>query len=319
MQPSSETRPFTAERRPEASILVVGYKSLPYIERCLSGALRSVNGRHVEILYIDCSDDGSEQFVRDRFPTIRVFPFQGNLGFARGNNVLAQHARGEKLLLLNPDAFAERDEISALLQFAQSHPDAHAWSGITILPDGSIDGGSIQPMLGATPLILALAGLAKLRPGAADLRKQEPQSVPVLTGAFMLVDAAAWHRLGGFDEQYFMYAEEVDLCKRIAKGGGKLLCDPKIKLLHDTGGGERRTPTRILNRARGNATFYRKHYGPVWAFVCNSLLLLHATTRFAFGVLTGRRAHAESFGAMVRRPTDWWSGWPPLADRAEAR
>jgi hypothetical protein len=174
-------------------------------------------------------------------------------------------------------------------------------------------------MLGALPLALAIIGLAKVRPGAAKLSNPYPQSVPVVTGAFMLVNASVWHRLRGLDERYFMYAEEVDLCKRISSSGGVLLCDTKIRLLHDTGSGERHTPTRILNRARGNATFYRKHYGPVWAFVCNSLQYLHATTRFAFGVLAGRRAHAESFGAMVRRPTDWWSGWPPLADRAEAR
>jgi len=298
------------DHRPEASILIVGYRSKPYIERCLTGALGACEGESVEILFIDCSDDGSETLVRERFPSVRVLCFRGNLGFARGNNVLAQEARGRKLLLLNPDAFAERDEIAALLRLSRARPDAQAWAGITILPDGSIDGGSIQPMLGAIPLLLAMFGLASLRPGAADPERREPQRVPVLTGAFMLVDAEVWNRLRGFDERFFMYAEEVDLCRRIAKAGGVLVCDPSIRMLHDTGSGERRTPARMLNRARGNATFYRKHFGPCWAACCCTLLLAHATSRFVFGSLTGRRGHADSFGAIVRRRGEWWSGWP---------
>ncbi|MFM7260865.1 MAG: glycosyltransferase family 2 protein [bacterium] len=304
------------DHRPEASILIVGYRSKPYIERCLEGALRASEGESVEILFIDCSEDGSEALVRERFPSVRVLGYRGNLGFARGNNVLAQEARGRKLLLLNPDAFAERDEIAALLRLSRARPEAHAWAGITILPDGSIDGGSIQPMLGAIPLLLAMFGLASLRPGAADPKRREPQRVPVLTGAFMLVDAAVWNRLHGFDERFFMYAEEVDLCRRIAEAGGVLVCDPSIRMLHDTGSGERRTPARMLNRARGNATFYRKHFGPCRATLCKLLLLSHAFSRAAWGSLARRRAHAESFGAIVRQRRDWWDGWPEPAGEA---
>jgi GT2 family glycosyltransferase len=310
--------PTTPAAAPEASVLIVGYRSKPYIERCIGGAIRASEGESVEILFLDCSDDGSEALVRERFPTVRILPYRGNLGFARGNNELAREARGRSVILLNPDAFAERDEISALMRLSREHPDAEAWSGITVLPDGSIDGGSIQPMLGALPLMLALFGLAGLRPGATDPRNPTPQAAPVLTGAFMMVRATTWHRLGGFDEQFFMYAEEVDLCKRIADGGGGLLCDPRIRMLHDTGSGERRTPTRFLNRARGNATFYRKHFGPVWATACSALLYAHALSRATWGRLAGKRAHAESFGALVRRPSDWWHGWPPRDPAVEA-
>jgi N-acetylglucosaminyl-diphospho-decaprenol L-rhamnosyltransferase len=318
MNPGSTHTPSTPADMPEASILVVGYRSKPYIERCIAGAIRASEGESVEILFLDCSDDGSEALVRERFPTVRILPYQGNLGFARGNNVLAREARGRSVILLNPDAFAERNEISALMRLSREHPDAEAWAGITVLPDGSIDGGSIQPMLGALPLALALVGLARLRPGAAKLNVSRPQSVPVLTGAFMMVRAATWHRLGGFDERFFMYAEEVDLCKRIADGGGTLLCDPRIRMLHDTGSGDRRAASRLLNLSRGNATFYTKHYGPFWAHVCRILLLTHALTRFAFGVLSGSRGHRDGFGAVMWKRRDWWHGWPPRDPAAEA-
>ncbi len=302
---------------PEVSVLVVGYKSLDYIGRCLRGAMASARGADFEFLFIDCSNDGSEAFVREQFPKVRVLPYQGNLGFARGNNVLAAASRGHRLLLLNPDAFAQGDELSALLTLAKLHADASAWGAVTVLPSGEIDGGSIQPMLGMTPLLLALVGLARLRPGAADPMRLKPQSVPVLSGAFMMVDAQVWRALDGFDQRFFMYAEEVDLCKRIADAGGTLVVDPRIRMLHDTGSGARRTPSRMLNRARGNATFYDKHYGPVHSTLCKTLLWLHAATRELYGRVRGREEYVASYSAVMRQRSEWWNGWP--SPHAKAR
>lgn len=294
----------------EASVLVVAYRSRGYIERCLAGAIESARGERVEFLFVDCSDDGSEQFVRERFPEVRILPYRGNLGFARGNNELAKLARGRKLLLLNPDVYAEGDEIARLLAFSRERSDAAAWAGITVLPDGSIDGGSVQCMLGALPAALALVGLARVRPGGADPARADIQRAPVLTGAFMMVRTDRWRALGGFDETFFMYAEEVDLCKRLADSGGELLVDPRIRILHDTGSGNRHAPTRLFNRARGNATFYRKHFGPLWAGFCCSLLFAHALVKSRFARLRGKSSMSEGFGAVVARRAEWWNGWP---------
>lgn len=297
---------------PEVSVLVVGYKSIGYIVRCLEGAIRSAGNEPFEFLFIDCSNDGSEAFVRERFPSVKVLPYQGNLGFARGNNVLAAIAKSRRLLLLNPDAFAERDELAALLAVARARPDAAAWGAINILPSGDFDGGSMQPMLGALPLAFAILGLASLRPGTASTTRLELQEVPVLSGAFMMIDAAVWKQLGGFDERFFMYAEEVDLCKRIADIGGVLIVDPRIRILHDTGSGDRRNPQRLLNRARGNATFYRKHFGPLWATCCLWLQFFHAATRFAGGVLIRKQSLADGFAPLVKHRAEWWEGWPAV-------
>lgn len=295
---------------PEVSVLVVGYKSLSYIERCLAGAIRSAQNDAFEFLFIDCSDDGSEAFVRERFPQVRVLPFQGNLGFAKGNNVLAEHARGRRLLLLNPDAFAAGNELPALLAVARAHPDAGAWGGITMLPSGEVDGGSIQAMPGALPLVLELIGLARLSPGAANPRSLRAQSVPVLSGAFMMVDAVLWRSLRGLDERFFMYTEEVDLCRRIAYAGKTLIIDPRIRMIHDSGSGTKRTPARLVNRARGDATFYAKHYAPLHCTLCKLLLWTHALTRQLYGRLRRREDYVQSFGAIAREPSAWWNGWP---------
>jgi GT2 family glycosyltransferase len=101
------------------SVLIVGYRNLRHLDACIGGAIRSLEGVDGEILFIDCSNDGSEAFVRGRFPGVRVLPFAGNLGFGRGNNHLAREARGEYLLLLNPDTIPRADELARLRDLRQ--------------------------------------------------------------------------------------------------------------------------------------------------------------------------------------------------------
>lgn len=298
------------DTRPAASILIVGYRSLARIERCIEGAIRSAAGEHVEILLIDCSDDGTEALVLDRFPQVRIVPSRGNLGFARAANLLAREARGRCILLLNPDAFARSDEISALIALSRRHPDANALGGICVDREGGIDPGSLQPMPGVRSLLYALVGLSRLRRGVADPARATPQAVHVLNGAFMMIRSDAWQRLGGFDERFFLYGEETDLCKRITDAGGTLLCDPAIRMLHEVGGGERRSPARLLNRSRGYATFLLKHHGPVGAWCGRFLLLLHASSRLMAGTVSGQQGHFGNFAVIVRRRREWWFGWP---------
>jgi N-acetylglucosaminyl-diphospho-decaprenol L-rhamnosyltransferase len=301
--------------KPAVSVLVVGYKSRGYIARCFEGAIKASAGCNAEFMFIDCSDDGSADLLAEKFPSVRVLPFQGNLGFARGNNVLAQHARGDKLLLLNPDVFCERDEIRALLQFADEefadgYATAGAWGSVTVLPNGEVDGGCTQTMLGVLSAFLVLVGLGSVRPGALRPHKLTPQRVPVLTGAFMLVRADLWRTLGGLDERYFMYAEEVDLCHRIASLGFEIWADPRIRVLHDTGSGAPKSGNRLVQLCTGNATFFDKHLGPLSSWIAKSLMWLNALTRFAWGWIRRKPDYLEGYGAVLGRRREWWNGWP---------
>ena len=304
----------TVQETPEASILIVGYRSKAYIARCISGAINASQRSQVEILFLDCSDDGSVDLVREQFPMVRTFPHQGNLGFARGNNFLANEARGRKILLLNPDAFCEGTEIDALLEFSRSKPDGGAWGAVTVLPSGRIDPGSTQPMLGPVSLFMTLIGLARFRPGRLRPDKPIPQRVAVLTGAFMLVRADVWRALGGFDIRYFMYTEEVDLCRRIADYGCEIWAEPRIRLLHDTGSGSPRSAGRLVQLCRGNATFLDKHFGPVSSALCKSIMWTQGLTRALYGRCFGKQDYVDGFGAVVRRRSEWWNGWPEPAD-----
>ncbi len=315
-----DSRKFTNARpdAPRASVLIVGYRNRAHLEACIGGALRSVGDLAAEILFIDCSNDGSAEFVRERFPSVRVLDFAGNLGFGRGNNHLAEHATGEYIVLLNPDTIPTGDEIARLVRFADAHPRAGACGGRCVFPNQTPDLGSHQPMLDVGGMILATIGLARARRGALPVGATQPQPVAVISGAFMLVRGDLWRKLGGFDELFFMYTEEVDLCRRIADAGFELWADPSIVMIHDAGSGDPDNPRKRLQLLRGNATFFRKHCGPVTAWIgcaamyANELLrygyartVLRATNPARATKLGDRCAHA------LRNRAEWWMGWPP--------
>jgi GT2 family glycosyltransferase len=299
---------------PELSVLVVGYRSRRFLDGCLGGALQSK--ADVEILYVDCSDDGSTEWVRERYPTVRVFDYVGNLGFGRGNNLLARNARGRYLLLLNPDTIPTGLEIDALLAFAKSNPDAVAWGGRTVFPDGTVDFGSHQATISPVNAWLAAVGLSSWRCGTLAVGSTKSQSVDVISGAFFMTTTNEWRAVGGFDERFFMYAEEVDLCRRLAAGGRTLLVDPSICLIHDGQSGDPYSASRRVQIFRGNSTFARKHFGPVGAeLVCVGMLLGEIRRLIQYSVVSricpthrSRSLRAQA-GELVRRAKDWWPGW----------
>ena len=303
--------------QPSLSILIVGYKNLGHLSACIGGALRSCGDIPTEILFIDCSNDGSEAFVRDNFPSVRVMRYEGNLGFGRGNNRLANDAKGEFILLLNPDTIPESDEIARLVAFANRRPQAGAWGGRVITPDGRVDPGCHQGMISCAERIASLLGLARLFGRRLSYTDRRPQRIDVVTGAFLLTRRSLWEQLGGFDERFFMYAEEVDLCKRVSDAGFELWSDPSIVMKHDSGSGDAYSPQRRINRLTGDATFLRKHHGPIGTAVGLLSTWLIEARRVVQAITIERirrprTAQARSYSSReaLRRRREWWNGWP---------
>lgn len=168
-------------------------------------------------------------------------------------------------------------------------------------------------MLDVSGMVLAAAGLARLRTGALALDACTPQKVEVISGAFMLVRRTLWERLGGFDERFFMYTEEVDLCKRIANAGYELWADPSIVMIHDAGSGDPDNPRKRLQNLRGNATFYRKHYPPIAASIGCIAMLANETIRLIYARTLLRAIkpmRAKSLGDRcayaLQHRAEWW-------------
>ena len=304
------------EVSPIISILIVGYNTKALVLDCLDGLYAHTQGPSFEVLFVDCSNDGSEQAIRERFPQVRVIDNDENLGFGRGNNFLARHANGQYLLLLNPDTQIQDNAIGSLYDFACSTPDAGAWGGITRLPDGTIDPGCRQSGPGLGNALLMLFGLGSLTLPNVEADDGGGVDVPSLSGAYMMLPHDLWHQLGGFDESFFMYCEETDLCLRVRKAGRRVLITTQSSIVHLVGSGSSQSPKRMVALTRGGMHLTRKHYGPIRVYTTAMIRWLYSASRYTLGVVAipligGERAEQlrKRHAPIFCKPGQWLGGW----------
>jgi hypothetical protein len=272
----------------DLSILIVTYNSRPLIGTLLAGLARQLDGLNAEVVLVDnASHDGTADAVAEHHPWVRLVRSAVNLGFAAGNNLAARHATGRVLLLLNPDALPARGCVARGLALMDSDPGV-GLAGARLLADD----GATQPSARMFPSLMqeaiVLSGLAARFPksrwfGRLDRTWADPASdAPVdwVPGAFALVRRDLFDRLGGFDERFFLYYEEVDLCRRIHAAGYRVQYWPELRVQHIGGVSARtvagatiaRSGSQLtLWRARSGLLYYRKNHGWLTAWAVNRL------------------------------------------------
>ncbi len=308
---------FVNRDEPDLSILIVCYRSLSYIGDALEGVFTHTSGCSFEVLLTDCSDDGTLEWIAKNYPKVKCIPTDQNLGFAAGNNFLAKHARGRRLLLLNPDVIVEDNAIGELFRCSKDFPDAGAWGGVTRLPSGAVDPGCRQSTPTLKRLALAAIGQEKRTIGGLVEDAAEPDEVEGLSGAFMMLDRETWNQFGGFDTEFFMYAEELDLCYRLRMSGRPLIMTPRARIIHLVGGGDAINARRATAIAKAKMHFLRKHRGNVYATAAGMLYWIASFNRGALGSVisrlkTDQRAEKMqgAFWPVAARPDRWWTGYP---------
>lgn len=191
---------------PLVSLIVVAYNSAASLPACLD-ALATTQYAPYELLVVDnASVDGTPQLVAARYPQARLLANRENIGFGRACNQAAQAARGELLVFLNPDVIVTPPWLGTLVARMAAHPDA----------------GIICP--------------STLYPGQAPPPPAPPAATAAVPGCAMLVRRAAWRQLGGFDERYFLYWEDTDLCWRAWLLGWRVLEEFAAHVYHERGG-----------------------------------------------------------------------------------
>ena len=309
---------------PELSILMVGYQARDLTLDCLESVFSKTEGVEFEVVLIDNGDDGTDQAVAERFPQVRIVPSLGNIGFGRGNNEAARHAKGKYLLLLNPDTLINDNAIGELVSCARLHEECGAWGGMTFLPDGRRDPSSAQIGPSLLTSIFNVLGLGRLRRGGVPDDATQPEQVRVLTGAFMIVRADVWTQTGGFDPSFFMYNEEVDLCLRIRRELGlPIMMTPAAKITHLVGMGNSMSSRRLGAMMQSRMHLDRKHHGRLHNYAKGVLTWLHGATRY-YGAIIARpmigRAKSDKlrqgFAPIVLQPGSWWHGFRPTNDSA---
>ncbi len=210
------------------SIIIINYNAKYFLEQCLCSVDRALEGMDAETLVVDNhSGDGGLDYLRPKFPKVLFLANAENLGFARANNLGLSLAKGENILFLNPDTLVTRESISTCLAFLQDHPEAGALGLRMIDGRGLFLPESKRGFPYPSAAFYKLFGLAALFPKSktfasyylGHLPEREINKVDVVAGAFMFLSKKVLEKTGGFDESFFMYGEDIDLCYRIQRAG----------------------------------------------------------------------------------------------------
>jgi N-acetylglucosaminyl-diphospho-decaprenol L-rhamnosyltransferase len=264
----------------DVSVVVVTWNALPWIEQCLE----SVRGRDV-IVVDHGSTDGTVELVRERFPQARVIE-QENRGMGGGNNTGMRAADARYFFLLNSDAWVVGDGLDRLVEFADAHPDA-----AVVGPRLRNVDGSLQRSVRGEPTLWRLATeylfIRKLAPRSRRLNPlyaggfdhDEVTEAEWLFGPALLVRREAADAVGLFDEDFFMFSEEVDWMTRFRRAGWKVLFFPGAEVVHV--GGASHGGTLYVENLRGHLRWFDKHRGPREAERVRRLLLLSLRLRAA--------------------------------------
>ncbi len=305
------------------SVVVVSYNVKDWIVRCL-GSLAASTSHDLDLIVVDnASHDGSADAVEAAFPEATVVRNDHNLGFGRAVNQCAELAKGDYLLLLNPDGYVEPGSLDALVDFAQRNPRYVIVGGRTISPEGDLDPRSCW----AAPTLWSLASsalmLSTLRPRSTlfdpeamgDFGRDHPRPVDIVTGCLLLVRLADWRALGGFDERFFMYGEDAELCLRAAaETGRQCAVTPDATMVHAVGASSATRPDKHELLLAGRITLVRTHWGPVRGRAGAALLVGGVGVRAALERtgLGGRIGGRDTDWAEVwRRRGRWSRGFPP--------
>ncbi len=254
------------------SILIVTYKSREEIRACLDSLPRSLQGRPVEVIVIEnASGDGIGELVRTEYPWVIYLEPGMNLGFGKANNLAYEQAHGEFILFLNPDTISNEAAYLHCLQRLRAEPDIGVISPKLVMLDGEMDLACRRSIPTVWDGFCRALGLAAKFPRVAlfagynltHLPDEGSYEVGSVNGAFMLCPRRALLRVGVFDEQFFMYGDDLDLNYRFRKAGYRVVYDGRAQLIHIKGASSSKEADKMA-RAVFSATrqFYLKHFNP---------------------------------------------------------
>ena len=252
------------------SVVIVNYNVKYFLEQCLLSVIRACSRIETEILIVDNnSSDGSVEYIRQRFPSVHVIANKDNPGFSKANNQAIQIAKGEYILILNPDTLIAEDTFDICIDFMNKHADAGALGVKMIDGKGNFLPESKRALPTPEVAFYKMFGLARLFPHSHQfgryhlsyLPKDETNPVDILSGAFMFFRKKVLDEIGYFDETFFMYGEDIDLSYRVLKAGYQNYYLADTTIIHYKG---ESTKKGSLNYVRvfyqAMIIFARKHF-----------------------------------------------------------
>lgn len=302
----------------DVSILIISFNTRDYILPCLRSIYEETTETSFEVIVLDNdSEDDSCEAIRSEFPQVKLIENKENIGFACGNNVAAESASGRRILLLNPDTLILEHAIDRLVAFADKHPGNKAWGGRHLFGDRSVNRYNCWADYSlwavfcssfALPTLFPRSGIFNPR-GYPHYDRMSVREVDAITGCFLLIDRDLWEDLGGFAEEFFLFAEEIDLCRRARDKGAQPIVTPESVIVHYGGGSAPlMSEGKKVQLLRAERQYYRKHLG----LVRGPLACMLSTTGIAMRAflvgslrMIGLRKGENMYANILRRKREW--------------
>jgi GT2 family glycosyltransferase len=274
----------------ELSIICVNWNSDDYLRACIESIQRYTHGIDFEIIVVDnASTEGSIERLQESFPDVVFVKSETNLGFSRANNLGYLHSTGDCLLFLNPDTKLIGAAIEPMLECLRAKPDAGIVGGRLLNADGSVQTTAIQTFPTILNQLLDVEYL-RLRWPANNLwnisplfrHTEEPVRVQMISGACMLLKRTVFEKAGRFSEDYFMYAEDIDLNFKVCSQGLSNYYVAGAQVIHF--GGRSSSHQRVsqwatMMKFRAMMVYFRKHKGGIYAALYRGVMGLVAAGR----------------------------------------
>ena len=272
---------------PDFSVIIVSFNTQDQILNCLASIFGQLNGVDGEIFVVDNnSTDGTPQTIKEKYPSLQLIANHENLGFAKANNLAIKRASGKYIILLNSDTILKSCFFDQVIQFMESRQDVGIAGCLLRNTDGSVQTsayanypGILTEIVGYSFLNVFLNRVSPFRkyPGKYALSPEEhqrAQEVAHVTGACMIIRKQVFDDVGLFDENFFMYREETDLCKRTSEKGWKIYLYPSVEVIHHHKQSSKKLSDRGVNyRMTSHYLYFQKHYGIILTGVSYGLAI----------------------------------------------
>ncbi|MCA9969970.1 MAG: glycosyltransferase family 2 protein [Anaerolineales bacterium] len=297
--------PLPAPHSPDVSIVIVSWNVRALLRACLTAVARAREEAALEVIVVDgASADGSADMVTAEFPWVTLIACDENVGFPRGNNLGLARANGRYLYLLNPDTELQAGALAAMVAYLDQHPDVGVVGSQLRYADGRIQSSrrrfpSVLTGLFESTWLQPLAPRRLLRNYyALDLPDDQTADVDWVMGASLMTRRAVLAQVGGLDEAYFMYSEELDWCRRIKDAGWRVVYLPTAVVVHHEGkSSEQAVTARHVNFNRAKLRYFRKFHGRAAAGLIRLVLLANYAWQLLLEAAKGALGH--------KRPLRW--------------
>jgi GT2 family glycosyltransferase len=302
----------------DLSVIIVNWKSAAYLDRCLQSIVDKTGGITYEIIVVDnASYDGSEAVARRYGAAVRFVQSNENVGFAKANNLGFRHSNGRILLFLNPDTEVARDSLARMHHRLLRLSDAGALGCRILNPDGTVQTSCIQAFPTIANQFFDADWLRRLTPrsrlwGMAPLFDPAvgAAEVEAISGACLMVHRAVFEQVGLFSTEYFMFAEDIDLCFKVRQAGFKNYYSGEATIVH-YGGGSTRQAGRSLSSAvlvrESIRRFLKKFRGEAYSRAFVGSVATSSLARLALLIVARL---ASRIGILsYARVADSWNKW----------